>query len=294
VSENGSPVRKVNAVLTSEGNGSIVRILEFSQRTDQARSRLTEDFVKKVFALEPGGPGRLTVDYKNNLASAEVLFDGQRVMNFASKEEFLCGTTCKLPDGSVLTVRFGPIEGVGFMKSFSLLNGVHVIHNGNPVVGSAADALPKWAWTFLVACGIIPVITLGGALPALLGFGGVALVLTVSRLNRWPVAARAVVSGLVTLACWTGLAMLVTTYAVVKAVNDGKAPVAAAKGPARSATDQLVHDIGVTYYKHGHLQSDVDKIKDGLYDQCDTMAPAQCTDYLRKELAKAQASPIVN
>src|SRR6187455_417393 len=34
--------------------------------------------------------------------------------------------------------------------------------------------IPAWAWVFAVACGIIPVLTLGGAIPAAIGFGGAA------------------------------------------------------------------------------------------------------------------------
>jgi len=99
--------------------------------------------MKKEFALEPGSPKRLKITYPGNLASAEVLLDGQRIMAFSSKADFQRGLTCKLPDNSVLTVRYGPIEGV------PLLKGVHVIRNGAPLPGSAADPVPKWAWVFI-------------------------------------------------------------------------------------------------------------------------------------------------
>jgi hypothetical protein len=242
--------------------------------------------MKKEFALDPGGPERLTITYAGNLANAEVLLDGQRIMSFPTKADFQRGTTCKLPDGSILTVRFGPIEGV------RLLKGVHVIRNGAPLPGSAADPVPKWAWVFMLACALIPVVTLGGALPALIGIGGVGGTLSVSRLNRWSVALRAAVCALITLACWSALGLLATAFVVVKAVNQAK-PSSAITAPAASSTDKLIHDIGVAYYKHGHLQSDIDKIKDNLYDECDRMQPAQCSDYLHKELLKAQNSPEV-
>jgi hypothetical protein len=240
--------------------------------------------MKKEFTLEPGGPKLLTITYPGNLANAEVLLDGQRIMGFPSKADFQRGTTCKLPDGSMLTVRYGPVEGV------PLLKGVHAIRNGAPLAGSAADPVPKWAWVFLIACAIIPVVTLGGALPALIGFGGVGGTLSVSRLNRWSVALRAGVCALITFACWSAAILLATAVVAVKAVSEGKPP-SAITAPATSPTDKLIHDIGVTYYKHGHLQSEIDKIKDNLYDECDSMQPAQCSDYLHKELLKAQNSP---
>lgn len=84
--------------------------------------------------------------------------------------------------------------------------------------------------------------------------------------------------------------LLTTAVVAVKAVNQGKAPLAST-APATTPTDKLIHDIGVAYYKHGHRQLDIDKIKDNLYDECDSMQPAQCSDYLHKELVKAQNSP---
>jgi hypothetical protein len=234
--------------------------------------------VNKEFALDSGGPKRLKITYPRNLANAEVLLDGQRIMAFSSKADFQRGTTCKLPDGSVLTVRYSPIEGV------PLLKGIHAIRNGAPVPGSAADPVPKWAWVFIIACALIPVVTLGGGLPALIGFGGVGGTLTVSRLNRWSVALRAGACAVITLACWSALGLLMTAVVVVKA----KLPSAIA---ATSSPDKLIHDIGVAYYNHGHRQLDIEQMKDRFYDECDRMQQARCSDYLRKELLKAQSSP---
>jgi hypothetical protein len=240
--------------------------------------------MKKEFALDPGGPKRLTVTYPGNLANAEVLLDGQRVMTFPTKAEFQRGTTCKLPDGSMLTVRFGAIEGM------PLLKGVHVIRNGAPLRGSAADPVPKWAWVFMIACALIPIVSLGGGVPALIGFSGVGGTLTVSRLNRRSVALRAGVCGLITLTCWGAFALLLTVLVGVKAANQGKQPFASA-APGRSSTDKLIHQIGVVYYNHGYRQQAIAEIKDNLYDQCDRMPPAPCGDYLQKALLEAQNSP---
>ncbi len=74
--------------------------------------------------------------------------------------------------------------------------------------------------------------------------------------------------------------------------DTAKKPATAAV-TAKSEPDRLIHEIGVTYYKHGHRQSEIDRIKDNLYDQCDTMKPAQCVDFLHKALVEAQNSPNV-
>lgn len=246
--------------------------------------------MKKSFALEPCGPLRLTVNYPGNLANAQVLLDGQQIMAFASKEDFLRGTTTKLSDGSMLTARFGPIAGVGFLKGLAIFKGVHLIRNGAPIHGSAADPIPKWAWIFMIACALIPIVTLGGGLPALIGFFGVVGTLTVSRFSRLSTALRAGVCAMITIACWGLLGLLITMIYAGKTVYQAQ-QVHAKTNPNLTPTDNLINKIGVTYYKHGYLQSNIDQIKDSLYDHCDQMQQQQCTDYLNDELVKAQNAP---
>src|SRR5262245_40183402 len=161
--------------------------------------------MKQEFALDPGGPKRLKVTYSWNLANAEVFLDSQKILSFPTKADFQRGTTCKLPDGSVLSVRFGPVAGAPLMK------GVHVIRNGAPLPASAADPVPKWAWVFIVACVLIPVISVGGAVPAGIAGVGVSATLSVARLGRWSVANRVGACALIALACWGSFGMLVMT-----------------------------------------------------------------------------------
>src|SRR5256885_864288 len=119
--------------------------------------------MKREFALNRGAPKRLKVTYKWNLANAEVFLDGQKVASFATKADFQRGTTFKLLDGSILSVRFGAVTGAPFLK------GVHVVRNGAPVPGSASDPVPKWTWPFMIACAAIPVLSVCGALPTAIG-----------------------------------------------------------------------------------------------------------------------------
>lgn len=71
--------------------------------------------MKQEFALDPG-PKRLKITYPWNLVNAEVFLDGQKILSFPTKADFQRGTTRKLPDGSVLSVRFGPAAGAPLMK----------------------------------------------------------------------------------------------------------------------------------------------------------------------------------
>src|SRR5262245_4710645 len=45
----------------------------------------------------------------------------------------------------------------------------------------AFDGVPWWGWIFVVACGAIPVISLGGAIPAALGVGAAGACAAVSK-----------------------------------------------------------------------------------------------------------------
>ena len=62
--------------------------------------------------------------------------------------------------------------------------------------------IPVWAWVFAVACGIIPVVTLGGAIPGAIGFGGAAGCIGVARNESMALAARVAICVAITVGCW--------------------------------------------------------------------------------------------
>jgi len=74
--------------------------------------------------------------------------------------------------------------------------------------------IPAWGWVFAVAWGMIPVLTLGGAIPGAIGFGGAAGCVGVAREPSLPVPARVGICAAITVGCWVlvilvvGLAML--------------------------------------------------------------------------------------
>ena len=88
---------------------------------------------------------------------------------------------------------------------------------GDAVCGFCHQALdavvstptPQWAYFFAVACGAIPIISLGGLVPAALGFGGASGCLAVSRFRSLPVALRLFLCLGITGACWAGFVLLV-------------------------------------------------------------------------------------
>lgn len=60
---------------------------------------------------------------------------------------------------------------------------------------------PAWVVVFSILCLLIPIISLGGALPALLGCGGLALCVSVSKTSL-PSAVRVILCTLITLLAW--------------------------------------------------------------------------------------------
>jgi hypothetical protein len=76
--------------------------------------------------------------------------------------------------------------------------------------------IPAWAWVFIVACGIIPVLTLGGAIPGAIGFGGAGGCLAVSRDAQKPVGTRVALCAAITVACYAALFVLLVIMAAAK------------------------------------------------------------------------------
>ena len=68
--------------------------------------------------------------------------------------------------------------------------------------------IPPWAWVFVVACGIIPVLTLGGAIPTGIGVGGAAACIGVARNPSMPVAGRVVLCAVITVGCWAAVILI--------------------------------------------------------------------------------------
>jgi hypothetical protein len=71
------------------------------------------------------------------------------------------------------------------------------------------EGLPKWSWAFCGACLAIPVVTLGGGIPAALGVGGASACASVAKKPDLSVAARVAIFGAVTAAAWGLLLALI-------------------------------------------------------------------------------------
>src|SRR5688572_16157590 len=118
----------------------------------------------KKYALEVGGPKRLAVSWAIGWKSFSVKFDGQEVTRLVDAYDALSkGSTFPLPDGSTLEAR---LQSARFGPKLLLDRG------GKPVPGSDGVPLPRWTYAFFALSALIPIVALGGALPALLGSAG--------------------------------------------------------------------------------------------------------------------------
>jgi hypothetical protein len=66
----------------------------------------------------------------------------------------------------------------------------------------ASPPVPAWGYLFAAACGIIPVLTLGGVIPGAIGFGGASACIGVARDSSKSSATRVAICVGITLLCW--------------------------------------------------------------------------------------------
>jgi len=79
--------------------------------------------------------------------------------------------------------------------------------------GRSAVDTPAWGYVFAVACGIIPIISLGGCVPVAVGLGGAGGCLQMARSHSIPVALRVVACLVITAVSWVIFGLLVLAIA---------------------------------------------------------------------------------
>jgi Fas apoptotic inhibitory molecule (FAIM1) len=100
----------------------------------------------------------------------------------------------------------------GFTASYDLSVDGRSVHTGQPM--TKLQSMPKWVWIFIVACMVIPVVTLGGALPVLLGLGGAWGCVVISRHPTRSTRAKAAWAAGITVVAWALLIAFVATVTV--------------------------------------------------------------------------------
>jgi hypothetical protein len=94
-----------------------------------------------------------------------------------------------------------------------VINGYSVEEQGmaRPIV-----PMPVWAWIFFVACLAIPVITLGGAIPVVLGLFGAGGSSWAARNQDWNIPTRIAACVGITVLAWVGLLILILITGAIR------------------------------------------------------------------------------
>lgn len=71
---------------------------------------------------------------------------------------------------------------------------------------------PAWVLVFAILCALIPIISLGGAIPVLFGLGGISLCVITSK-SSLPSAIRVILCTVITLAAW------ILTFVIAIGIN---------------------------------------------------------------------------
>lgn len=230
--------------------------------------------MQREFAVEQGGQKRLTASWDFGYANARIGWDGAIVAEFPTRAELERGASITLPDGSPLEIRLGKIDGAPF------LTGVHLRYRGAPVPGSAADRVPAWVWPFAVACALIPVVTVGGAIPGAIGFGGAGAALTLARHPRLTPVLRAASCAALVVTCWGAVAAL--AYA-------GGNPTVTRMFMSRSP-EKLLAQLRAEYLARGQDPRVVEDSITGMRAECAKMKRPDCVEYLRSTLIPLRAT----
>ena len=75
---------------------------------------------------------------------------------------------------------------------------------------------PLWAWLFFAACVAIPAVSLGGAIPGAIGFGGGGACLAVAADNSKAVKLRVVTCAGITLGCWLSFGVVMVAFTALR------------------------------------------------------------------------------
>jgi hypothetical protein len=168
---------------------------------------LVKDMANKVWAVKLED-GRHTVELEHGY------FSGKRIIRVDGEQ--LESTTSIIDFGGEHSFQIGNHTGIvhirtnGLTYNYDLSIDGRSIGTGKEV--SASGPLHAWVWIFVAGCGLIPLVSLGGALPAAIGFGGAAGCYAIGKDDSKEVATRVMLCAGVTVLCWVlfvGLILLI-------------------------------------------------------------------------------------
>jgi Fas apoptotic inhibitory molecule (FAIM1) len=125
----------------------------------------------------------------------EIVAQGQKVFEFGTQYPLHVG-------GQPAAVLIGYN---GFTYSYDLVVDGRSLKTGRTLAmkgGKYSTPMPSWTWGFVGACVLIPLMSMGGALPVLIGGGGAAACAAIARQEERATGTRVASCVGVTLLCW--------------------------------------------------------------------------------------------
>lgn len=107
------------------------------------------------------------------------------------------------------------ISSNGITFKYDLIIDGRSVTTGQPA--AASQPLPGWSWAFIIACGLIPVVALGGAIPAVLGIGGAFACTAIARNKSKSTGTRIALCVGVTVLVWILFGVMLVTINFPKA-----------------------------------------------------------------------------
>ena len=104
----------------------------------------------------------------------------------------------------------------GFNCSYDVELAGRSLTTGEPATEPVVQPdTPAWAWTFVVLCASIPIVTVGGAFPVLIGIIGATQCKRVAGWSTVGVPTEVAVCSLITLGCWMMLAPILAVLSLL-------------------------------------------------------------------------------
>lgn len=131
-----------------------------------------------------------------------ILLDGERVEKDKENNFRIRDHTCKIDIRDSL-----------FSSEYNLLIDGRLVGEGKEVKAPSSKSIPGWAWLFVVACGVIPIVSLGGCVPGAIGAGGAYGCAAVARNQDIPTVLGVVICIVITAISWILFVVFIWKFA---------------------------------------------------------------------------------
>jgi hypothetical protein len=158
------------------------------------------------FQLEDGTH---TIDLEHGYWSGKrkIRLDGKLLQESSKVQHFLFDTGSETPfqinghSGNVL------VRTNGITFSYDVILDGRSLGTGQQVKPSTPR--PGWSWLFIIACGVIPIVSLGGVIPVIIGIGGAFGCARISRNASFSITQKVIFCIGVTILCWVLFFLLI-------------------------------------------------------------------------------------